>query len=206
LLWSGLSAQEPGAADTFARFAPSPTVPVGATRRLTDSRDGKVYVVRKLADGRFWMVQDLRFGSCSDSSFTTGVMQRGYVGHCRTNTQPGAGYLYDWAAVSQREPGLCPAGWRVPVIDEYRLADVVFPRVYGCASYECWQSAAVWAGVPTAFCNAGGAPVYHPGKIAHWTVTPVDLEAAYCFMSQPSSPSQGVYVRRDIGMAVRCVK
>jgi uncharacterized protein (TIGR02145 family) len=66
----------------------------------------------------------------------------GYVGHCRTNTQPGAGYLYNWPAVMQNQNayfgstddsfacsgtgsgtaspnpaacrGICPEGWHVP--------------------------------------------------------------------------------------------
>jgi uncharacterized protein (TIGR02145 family) len=66
----------------------------------------------------------------------------GYVGHCRTNTQPGAGYLYNWPAVMQNRNaysgstdssfacsgtgsgtvspnpascrGICPEGWHIP--------------------------------------------------------------------------------------------
>jgi uncharacterized protein (TIGR02145 family) len=197
---------EPGAeAVTFEAFNPVPAAPIGSTWRLTDSRDGNTYMVRKLADGRIWMVQDLRFGHCSDKSFAEGSIARSYKGHCRTNTQPDAGYLYDYTAVAQRD-NLCPIGWFVPTSGDYSAADKAFQKVYGCKSYQCWQSESFWAGVPTDFCNAHGVPLYHPGEIAHWTASPYNKDSAYCFVSQPGKASVSVWLMRIYGLPVRCMK
>jgi uncharacterized protein (TIGR02145 family) len=190
---------------TFTAFNPAPTATTGDVWNLTDPRDGHTYMVRKLADGHYWMVQDLRFGQCTDRSFTTGTLYRGSKGHCRTNTQPGAGYLYDWTAVAQ-EANLCPSGWHVPTAEEYRTADAVFQQEYDCNSYQCWSSEAFWAGVPTDFCNEHGVPLYHPGEIVHWTASPYSGDAAYCFVSQPGRASLNLFVKRGYGMAVRCVR
>jgi uncharacterized protein (TIGR02145 family) len=203
-----VSAQEVGAGATgitFAEFSPAPSAGAGDTWRLTDSRDGKIYTVRKLADGHFWMTQDLRFGHCTDESFTNGVISRGYAGHCRTNSQPEAGYLYDYPAVVQRA-GLCPTGWYVPTEEEYRAADKVFQKEYGCKSYQCWRSESLWAGVPSDFCNSRGVVLYHPGEIVHWTASPHNRDTAYSFVSQPGVPSLSLWLLRDYGMPVRCMK
>jgi uncharacterized protein (TIGR02145 family) len=142
---------------TFANFVPDPAAAAGSTWTLTDERDNKPYVVKKMADGRIWMVQDLAFGDCTESSFHNDTsaaatehaptVAAGYVGHCRTNTQPGAGYLYNWPAVMQNRNayygstdvsfacsgtgsgtvspnpascrGICPEGWHVPTGDGY---------------------------------------------------------------------------------------
>jgi uncharacterized protein (TIGR02145 family) len=60
-----------------------------------------------MADGRIWMVQNLKFGDGCDKANFSGsssnqigkVSSIGtYYGDCRTNTLSGAGYFYDWAA------------------------------------------------------------------------------------------------------------
>ena len=43
---------------------------IGAENTLTDTRDGKTYVVRRLADGRCWMVQNLSLGGTSPITLT----------------------------------------------------------------------------------------------------------------------------------------
>ncbi len=91
--------------------------------KMTDSRDSKQYEVRKFADGKCWMVDNLAFGSgCLKTTFTgsatagTGTngssrqnVQAGYYGDCRypyasTATSDATnkyGYLYDWVAATQ---------------------------------------------------------------------------------------------------------
>ncbi|MDR3184658.1 MAG: hypothetical protein LBT49_04550 [Prevotellaceae bacterium] len=107
-----LYCDEPGVeGSTFEDFTPCKTAPDASMWNLVDNRDGKRYRVKKLADGRYWMVQDLRFGSrCDKTTFMGSVYdQTGslhgsgvYYGDCTnmmsTDTPINRGYLYDWAA------------------------------------------------------------------------------------------------------------
>jgi uncharacterized protein (TIGR02145 family) len=106
-----------------------------------------------MQDGRIWMVQDLKFGDkCDKTTFAGSTSDQagskltsiaGYIyGECRNNSQPNAGYMYDWAGAIQKagayngsnvtnfqctgvaagtgspNPGACqgigPAGWHIP--------------------------------------------------------------------------------------------
>jgi uncharacterized protein (TIGR02145 family) len=136
---------------TFAEFNPC-IASYGSTYTLTDDRDSKQYKVKYMPDGHYWMVQDLMFGNCTESSYIydnseaattrTPTVAPGYVGHCRTNTRSGAGYMYGWAATMNNTKayysssnssfqcigtgsgtvspnpgacrGICPDGWHVP--------------------------------------------------------------------------------------------
>jgi len=93
--------------------APTPTSRTGYTAvgTLTDARDGKQYVIRKYADGRCWMAQNLQFGNCASitgSAYATDYQSSaynkvasGYYGTCRDAAANGGnydGYLYNWQA------------------------------------------------------------------------------------------------------------
>jgi uncharacterized protein (TIGR02145 family) len=147
--------------DTFKDFIPNSDAAAGSTWTLTDTRDNKVYVVKKMADLRTWMVQDLKFGNCVDNSTTTWhednsraatmhapTVADSYVGHCRSTTYTGVGYLYNWPAALQHTAayygsnnpnigcrgtdsgslrpnpaycrGICPVGWHVPTSAEFK--------------------------------------------------------------------------------------
>jgi uncharacterized protein (TIGR02145 family) len=94
---------------TFAEFNPCAGAPYGSTYTLTDDRDQKTYKVKYMPDGRYWMVQDLMFGTCTASSFKNDnseaatkvepTVAPGYVGHCRNSSVTGAGYFYNWPAI-----------------------------------------------------------------------------------------------------------
>jgi len=111
---------------------------------LTDTRDGKKYNIRKMPDGHWWMIEDLKFGNCDASTFTSyynesayGKIAANYYGVCIESTYSGAGYLYNWQGAmnhadayysgSSSNPsgntngntmrkwrGICPAGWHLP--------------------------------------------------------------------------------------------
>jgi uncharacterized protein (TIGR02145 family) len=93
---------------TFAAFNPCTGYPYGSTYTLTDDRDQKTYKVKHMSDGRYWMLQDLAFGTCTsntwvfDRSATQALAQPtvapGYVGHCHTSNYTGGGNLYNWPA------------------------------------------------------------------------------------------------------------
>jgi uncharacterized protein (TIGR02145 family) len=139
---------EPGVTGvTFAKFSPCAGASYGSTYTLTDDRDQKTYKVKYMPDGRYWMVQDLMFGNCKENSWKNDqseaatkiepTVASGYVGHCRTSTVSGGGYMYNWTAAMNNSlayqgstnnsftcsgigsqtktcQGICPSGWHVP--------------------------------------------------------------------------------------------
>jgi uncharacterized protein (TIGR02145 family) len=89
---------------------------------LKDSRDGKIYEVRKFADGKCWMVDNLRYGGSSDacagrtsfsgngSATATNRFGTNTYGDCRDPAAGGSapcansndcGYYYNWQAAMQ---------------------------------------------------------------------------------------------------------
>jgi uncharacterized protein (TIGR02145 family) len=108
----------PGSTVNFTAFSPCLSAATGTVWHLVDTREAaynnsQTYTVKKMQDGRIWMVQDLKFGDkCNKTSFTGSTSNQtgskltsisGYIyGDCRNNTQANAGYLYDWAAAIQK--------------------------------------------------------------------------------------------------------
>ncbi|MCM1030885.1 MAG: SUMF1/EgtB/PvdO family nonheme iron enzyme, partial [Oscillibacter sp.] len=110
------------------------------TSTLTDSRDGKIYKIRKMPDGHWWMVEDLKFGTCNASTYksyyktsVSGKIASGYYGVCFPNSR--GTHLYNWqGAVNHANAkwgggyptgnktsssptqwqGICPPGWHLP--------------------------------------------------------------------------------------------
>jgi uncharacterized protein (TIGR02145 family) len=93
---------------------------------MTDSRDGKQYEIRKFADGKCWMVDNLRYGGSTDScagrsafsgngsATATNRFGTNTYGDCRDPTATGngtvaapclgttsCGYYYNWQAAMQ---------------------------------------------------------------------------------------------------------
>jgi uncharacterized protein (TIGR02145 family) len=110
------TATAPGRTVDFTAFDPDPDAAIGTVWYLTDTREKnnqQTYKVKKMQDGRIWMVQDMKFGDkCNKTAFTGSSSNQtsskltsisGYIyGDCRNNTQADAGYLYDWAAAIQK--------------------------------------------------------------------------------------------------------
>ncbi len=139
-----ITCHAPGVTATMQNFNPCSNAATNSTWNLTDTRNSVTYKVRLLADGRYWMVDDLKYPTaCNKTSFSgarstgsLGAKVSGFYGDCRNNTQSGAGYLYDWMFVMQNadayyggswDPGctanpgtkaacrgICPEGWHVP--------------------------------------------------------------------------------------------
>jgi uncharacterized protein (TIGR02145 family) len=111
-----LDSTAPGSTVTFTAFNPSVSAATSTVWYLVDERVGgnsETYKVKKLQDGHIWMVQDLKFGDCPNSTTNwytdtsaaatthTPTVYSGYVGHCRASSQANAGYLYNWPAAMQ---------------------------------------------------------------------------------------------------------
>lgn len=115
--------------------------PLGSTCLLQDERDKKVYRVKLMADGNWWMVQDLAYGDVSApdeyanyslSKVVTNKIKTGLYGVCKSSEIATGGYLYNsYAAIQLPQgtgtdhnngvalktefiQGLCPDGWHLP--------------------------------------------------------------------------------------------
>jgi uncharacterized protein (TIGR02145 family) len=122
----GKSSTAPSVTVDFTAFDPDPAAAIGTVWYLTDTREAastltearaRTYKVRKMQDGRIWMVQDLKFGDkCNKDDFVgaTSSDQKGklttisgeYFGDCMnrrdvSRTPDARGYLYNWAAAMQ---------------------------------------------------------------------------------------------------------
>lgn len=133
-------------AATATPAASDTTVPENT---LTDTRDGKSYKVRKLADGKCWMSQDLNYTLRTDAPLTpeksdvqspwtpenntqteTGVVWDSPSADVARSYTDGARTYYNWRAATGGStdasfttgdaPGsVCPKGWGLPSRDEY---------------------------------------------------------------------------------------
>ncbi len=132
--WQGSNAytvsvgHKPGDKATMQNFFPC-NYTTNSTWVLTDARadaGGQTYTVRYLADGRFWMVDDLKYptacgtrtsisGFTSSQSTALGANVAGFFGNCtnatNTSTPAGRGYLYDWMFVMQNPEARYGGSW-----------------------------------------------------------------------------------------------
>jgi uncharacterized protein (TIGR02145 family) len=116
------SCTAPGRMVDFTAFNPCEGAATGTVWYLTDTREAastntearaRTYKVKKMQDGRIWMVQDLKFGDrCKNNSFSSvssnsqgkvSAVFTDYYGNCtaltdNSSTPDARGYLYDWAA------------------------------------------------------------------------------------------------------------
>ncbi len=110
----------------FDEFAPCEDAQVGNVWTLTDRRDGKTYQVKLMTDGRYWMIEDLRFGGTTDAVATKNIFSTdnpantGMLGEYIpglygdmvnityngtsdiTTPRTGRGYFYNWRAAVQQ--------------------------------------------------------------------------------------------------------
>jgi uncharacterized protein (TIGR02145 family) len=227
----------PGVSTTFADFNPCAGVPTGSTWTLTDTREPtnrQSYKVKLLGDGRYWMVQDLKYGSgCNKNTFAgsrvnkTDNVAAGHYGDCRTSTI--GGYLYDWAAAINKADayygssknvgcataaaaatncrGVCPPGWHVPSRAEFNDANNKFNSAYKCTQSACWNSGSEWAGVCAGFSSAFGDISEIGSKAYYWSSTQYNGSNAHSltFTLRGSASTTG-YTSKHFGLLVRCVR
>jgi uncharacterized protein (TIGR02145 family) len=244
-LMSGTASTTPGSTVTFAAFNPCMDATVGTTWYLEDTRaygNNQIYKVRMMPDNRIWMVQDLKFGNCTESSWKpepqseggttiTPTVAPGYVGHCRTSTATGAGFLYSWAGAMNfadvyfqmgRIPlvctdanigdpacrGICPEGWHIMTGQHSGDATTLYIAMQTYKSCSCISclTEEPWEGVRGGVI-AGGAGITN-GSMYMWTstITADNGRAARIQMNNteciPGVGSIGVHY----GMTTRCVR
>ena len=99
---------------------------------LIDTRDGQSYPVVEI-DGRCWMGRNLNVGIMTNSVYTgaehSDLSNDGIIEKYCYNNDPAQcgvyGGLYEWQEMmgymmSPGVPGICPAGWHIPTVDEWQ--------------------------------------------------------------------------------------
>lgn len=124
--------------------------------RLVDAC-GNSYATRLMADGRCWMIENLRTGTCNTSTFDSyanynvkGLIAPNLYGVCAPSEEIGGGYLYNGAAALQDNvntinplwastqwQGICPNGWHLPSVQEFTdlQAKIGTSKFYSCTPY-----------------------------------------------------------------------
>ncbi len=230
--WQGSNAytvsvgHKPGDKATMQNFFPC-NYTTNSTWVLTDARadaGSQTYTVRYLADGRFWMVNDLKYPTaCNKTTFSgataTGSAGKngisGFIGDCRNNTQSGAGYLYDWMGAMQDArlyypsstnpncgtncQGICPAGWHLPARSEFAaLRTAISTSGLNDAS----QFNAVYGGDSY---NSGS--LSSQGSYAfYWSSTYNNVYYAYDLNVHSSGSNDGGNFNKHNGLTVRCLR
>ena len=198
---------------------------------LTDSRDGQTYRTRIMPDGHVWMIEDLRFGTCNTSAFTTycgksiqNQIAAGYYGVCIASKVAGGGNLYNWQAamnhpnayygaavnpsgnVNGNSPnqwqGICPDGWHLPSGG----STGEFLQLYTslCSNgTKIYPGTGAFEGILSGLGYGGEA--LDDGRVYYWSSTYYDGANA-----SSMAYSSGLYPQnqnaKDFGFVVRCVK
>jgi uncharacterized protein (TIGR02145 family) len=204
---------------------------------LEDDREStkQTYKVKLMGDKRYWMVQNLKFGSgCNKTSFRGGdanqinIVAPGYHGDCRRNDNNAqAGYFYNWLAAMNNVSayynsnvnvgcsgtgaaasacqGICPNGWHLPTTQEFSSANTTFSAVYGCQNAACWNASSAWEGVLGGYSSASGSISYPNSRGDYWTSTYSSNSNADRMYFNNSTISIS-NAAKNLGLSVRCVR
>jgi uncharacterized protein (TIGR02145 family) len=193
---------------------------------LTDTRNSQNYRIRKLADGKCWMIDNMQYASgtyyspINQSTYCT----QGYSGEDAYDygSITGCGYFYTYPS----SINLCPTGWRVPRggtnlnlnsadYNEFAWlnAKMANPSATtpstATTTYQKWQINADWAGVLAGWWFPGQN--YNDRRFGfYWTSTAL-IKDAYNMEFSASSishPGNADYTSDDDDAeryAVRCI-
>ncbi|MDR0737672.1 MAG: hypothetical protein LBF39_01205 [Prevotellaceae bacterium] len=226
----------PGTTGLFTTFNPCAISSMGSEWMLKDDRESdniQTYKVKLLADGRYWMVQDLKFGKgCDKITFAgsradkTGIVAAGYYGDCLKNTN--GDYLYDWAATLNQSKahhggsyrgctgvgasanncqGICPDGWHVPTSNEFDQANNIFKGAYNCKNADCWNLTKNWEASFAGLATATGKVNNIGTQGQYWSSSSnSNSNASVMYISSGSVLNPKGIANRNSGLAVRCVR
>ncbi len=213
---------------------PAPQTFVHCGDLLTDIC-GNTYATKLMADGRCWMVEDLRTGTCDNSTFGTyyqgsvkGKIGADFWGVCIASTQPGAGHLYNWQAamnsanavyntngnpsgnVNGNSPtqhrGICPEGWHLPSGGSTGEFQQLFTAL-GSDVSKIYPGTSTdgWLGVLGGY--GYGSSVNSAGSNAYyWSSTYYNTNYAYTLYFNSGGVWPQDFNYKYYGQAVRCVK
>ncbi len=206
--------------------------PTKAVLELVDDRDGKTYTVRKLPDGKLWMVDNLAYGgtsgtACDKASFLgTGSYSFSYrfgsytFGDCREYpSNPEYGFLYSWQAAMQEKyayynssytgpqtdvTGLCPEGFVLPTGGT--TGDFKSLQDITGWSASQWSNPHLFNAVYSGWCTYTGGINNLGERSEFWTSTSYDNQNAAVFFKSTSSVMPTVGLNKNSGVPIRCVR
>ncbi len=201
-----------------------------------DLRDNERYKIRKMPDGHWWMIENLRFGNCNASTFDTYEDQNaynrmgrsGYYGVCMpVSSNPKDGNLYNWQA-AMNHPGAFynntgsnsnpsgnlnndnPTQWQGICPPGWHLPSAGGKsELYKLLNALCWSESDF--GPAGAFEGvlggyANGSTVSNAGSEGRYWSSTYQNYTKAWFMYSNSSVASYTYMNRSVGAAVRCVK
>lgn len=196
---------------------------VGTSKNLTDTRDNNVYTVKKLADGKCWMTQNLKLinktisstdsnlpsgetwtiPASSTSGFSSYNTNNAYLdstyGGCYSFYTATAGWGTTSVTSGNSPKDICPKGWRLPTGD----SSGEFNTLYGQ-----YNSVALMMDVPN-FTLSGYVSydhVHSQGSLGYfWSSTVDDASLAYLLYLDSSDVRPADRGSKSYGFSVRCM-
>ena len=214
---------------TMQGFSCSALTNIGDSTTLTDVRDGNTYMVKKLADGKCWMTQNLRIGGNtamtlhpSDSDVASDFELPISSQQNKDNeTEPlyvyvddtyGGYYNYYAAAAGTGGPedlnsgdapsSICSKGWRLPTSTEFQT---LYNTYYNSVDAMMGEPGFVFSG----YTYDGSIFSSDYGVVGvYWsstTVTDVGGVAHYLFLDSSTVHPASEGWKSTLGFAIRCV-
>ena len=203
---------------------------IGDSKALRDTRDNKTYTVKKLADGKCWMTQNLRLvGSrtltpadsnvtanfslpASNTSFGTTDDPAG-INIARVNDTGRADYgaYYNWYTATastgtysmssgNATSSVCPKGWRLPTGGANGEFQALYSAYNSNVSNFISATSAVLSG------SWFESSAYYQGSNGYWwSSTAYDLTGGYYLSFSSSNIGPQSYYFKRSGFSVRCV-
>lgn len=210
-------------------WEPQPKAQAGQGYMLKDRRDGKSYRVKLMPDGHWWMTEDLRYGMPADANTfkdnanisSQNQIGNGIWGVCYDNIGYSSGYLYNWQGAMQdgdafagssltrsgwnrQWRGICPEGWHIPD-HEFEQLTGSLPGA-GAVIGRDENDPAHWNGMPGGYLTRNGELTDVTMNGYYWTSVPMKKHSAVSLIAGRSNVLPKGSVRRNSGVAVRCVK
>ena len=221
-----------GVTETMQQFDPA-SLASGESKALVDSRDGKVYVVAKMADGKVWMTQNLRLvggnltssdtdisgtftlpnNNWGDSLDQTDKYNNPYT-YNTGNTDYGVYYNYAAATAgtitgdsntTEAAQSICPKGWKIPSETEYANLLSAYNVTNDTTGSEIMRN------TPLYFVYSGYIrfdSMLPGGQVSNgnwWSTTAYDNDSRYHAYLIASSARADYHGNRSYGVTLRCV-
>lgn len=198
----------------------------GSSKNLTDTRDNNVYTIKKLADGKCWMTQNLRLVnktiSSSDSNLPSGTytVPASNLSNFTTAFNTSAAYIdstyggyYNfytatagWGTTSvssgNSTKDICPKGWRLPTGG----SSGEFKTLYNSYNYSALMQGTpgfVFSGIVT-----NGSVRYQGSRSYAWSASAAGDDGgkgAYNLLINSTNVYPADFDTRYYGLSVRCV-
>ena len=202
------------------------TLSSGSSITLTDTRDNNTYVVKKLADGRCWMTQNLRLInktiSSADSNLPAGetwtIPASSITGFSELNTNNAyldstyggyytfytatAGWGTNGVSSGDASKDICPKGWRLPSEDPAKKELTnLYTQYYNSAESLATEAGLVYQG---GFINNSAAS--SQGTLGfYWSGTSYNSSNASYLRARSAGAWTDVTITKSLGLSVRCI-